>query len=40
MNPEMVAENLSGVAKTIEASKGPIELLGLFLRENCAIFGM
>ena len=34
MNIERVAEKLSGVAKKIEASKGPLELLGLFLRED------
>lgn len=34
MNLERVAEKLAGVAKKVEAKKGPLELLGLFLREN------
>src|SRR5262249_44829690 len=34
MNVERVAEKLSGVATKIEASKGPLELFGLFLRED------
>jgi hypothetical protein len=34
MNLERVAEKLAGMANQIEAEKGPLELLGLFLREN------
>jgi hypothetical protein len=34
MNLERVAEKLAAMAKKIDAEKGPLELLGLFLREN------
>jgi hypothetical protein len=34
MNPELVAAKLSGVAETIKDSKGPLELFGLFLRDD------
>ena len=34
MNLEVVATKLTALAGTVEADKGPLELLGLFLRED------
>jgi hypothetical protein len=34
MNPQLVADKLSVLAKKIESSNGPLELFGLFLRED------
>lgn len=34
MNLDTVAKNLSTMAKKIKADKGPLELLGLFLRDD------
>src|SRR5438105_3314641 len=34
MNPDAVARKLADMAKKIEADKGPLDLLGLFLTDN------
>jgi hypothetical protein len=34
MNLEQIAKNLTSMAKEVKADKGPLELLGLFLRDD------